>query len=206
MSENSPPTPYPPPELDLAGSSPQQNPPNPNAYLKEETNMFRERRIMRVIVFIASIGFSCLFLYEGYKFTFIVGNGIVRNQATIAEAMLASAQAQAQAKTQTKSLGKVEVSSATSTAHKTNPKEPQKKVSDTKYSVSERFNWMSTGSLLVLVGFLLATGLTLMLTLMRSIFKGKEDDVDGGAFKDLATPTSKLGEDIYAFLKSKLTS
>lgn len=196
MSENNPPTPYPPAALDLAGGSPQQNKIDPNAYLNEERNMYLEKRIMRVIVFLASIVFSCLFLYEGYKFTFVVGTGIVKNQATIAQAMLDSAQVQRNS----------EGTSPTSGAQKTNSKESQKKASSTKYSVSDRFNWMSTGSLLVLVGFLLATGLTLMLTLMRSIFKGKEDEADGGAFKDLATPASKLGEDFYAFMKSKFTS
>ncbi|MFM5562165.1 hypothetical protein ACET8P_06790 [Aeromonas veronii] len=184
---------------DLSGPSPGANNSEPNVYLLEEQRMYNEKRLMRVSVFVVAIVFSCAFLFKGLMFAYVVGNGIVKNQASIIEVMLVSA----------KSVNdKHALVSASSGAKATATSNPKTTVNvDNPFATTEHFNWLSTGSLLMLVGFLLATGLTLMLTLVTSVFKGKNDDSPSeGVFKDMTTPMSKLCEEFYAFLKSKFSS
>ncbi|MBS4719093.1 hypothetical protein J4G62_02325 [Aeromonas caviae] len=182
---------------DLSGPSPGGDKAEPNAYLLEERRMYNEKRWMRVSVFLVAIGFACAFLFKGLMFAYVVGNGIVKNQASIIEVMLVSA----------KSVHEKQAL-ASSAAKATVVNQPKTTVSvDNPFATTEHFNWLSTGSLLMLVGFLLATGLTLMLTLVTCVFKGKNDDSPSeGVFKDMTTPISKLCEEFYAFLKSKFSS
>lgn len=185
------------PQDDLSGPSPGINKSKPDAYLVETQRMHSEKRLMRVSVFVVAIGFACAFLFKGLMFAYVVGNGIVKNQASIIEVMLVSAKSVNDKHPLAVSGSQASVAS-----------NPKTTVSvDNPFATTEHFNWLSTGSLLMLVGFLLATGLTLMLTLVTCVFKGKGDDSsEDSAFKDMTSPVSKLCEEFYAFLKSKFSS
>lgn len=193
------------PQDDLSGPSPGLQQGKPDVYLVEAQKMHKEKRWMRISVFAVAIFFACLFLYKGLMFAYTVGTGIVNNQAKMIDVMLITAKTvEMRHKTVVSGSGSTVVSGSKATeVSKTKPVV----TIDSPLATTEHFNWLSTGSLLVLVGFLLAVGLTLILTLVSSAFRSKNDDSSSdSAFTDLTTPVSRLFEEFCAFLKSKISS
>lgn len=170
----------------------------------------RDRRWMRSILFVICLGLAGYFLCLGLSITKDIVSGLLSYKKTVTDAVSAAINARAGVTTAQELAGFIVPPESLNHA-----KELAKTAKDTDISVIKGFldstNWLSASPLITLVAFVLGVGLTLMLGLMKVVFRSEaeakekdreaEDDLKGV----LATPVSKVLEELALKIKDFFT-
>ncbi|WP_421292118.1 hypothetical protein [Aeromonas veronii] len=220
--------------VDLGGPapepSPQGQPLNPaqrvtapnmyaNAVLDEKRMMYLEKMWMRVITFVVVMGLAVFFLCKGLVLANEIGFGVIENQKKLVKALVAPVpkvepltNSNSQLNTSDAAPLTLPMSASNPTAVRSEVTNAKPEVASTRNSLltlAEHQNWLSAGSLLTLVAFILGVGLTLLLTLIRNVFRAQEEESQrqtGEISRDIATPLSCLIEDFIAYMRKKFSS
>lgn len=183
-----------------------------NVLTEEIHNKYQENRFMRVTTFFIVVGLAIIFLLFGLSMARVVGEGILGNQRALIQVLTKQENS---TKASENGLANISVSAAvtlppTVSASKTTTVTAEGKSTGVSLlTLTEHQNWLSAGSLLTLVAFILGVGLTLLLTLIRNVFKAQEEESQrqtGEISRDIATPLSCLIEDFIAYMRKKLSS
>jgi len=183
-----------------------------NVVTEETYNKYQENRFMRVTTFFIVIGLAIIFLLFGLSMARTVGEGILGNQKELIQVLT-----NPEKSTKTLENGRlpvgvsaaVELSTSVSSSKATATKPEEKSTVVNLLTLAEHQNWLSAGSLLTLVAFILGVGLTLLLTLIRNVFRAQEEESQrqsGEISRDIATPLSCLIEDFIAYMRKKFSS
>lgn len=197
----------PPPNQEPRGSNPYSN-----VVVVETRWMYIEKMVMRVLTFVAVMGFAGYFLCSGLTLANMVGNGIIDNQKELVRVLVSpatTAELPKDQELQPKDTDTVALSLPVSSSNSTLAKPEEKNARNSLLTLAEHQNWLSAGSLLTLVAFIFGVGLTLLLTLIRNVFRAQEEESQrqaGAISRDIATPLSGLIEDFIAFMRKKLSS
>ncbi|WP_436859163.1 hypothetical protein [Citrobacter tructae] len=166
----------------------------------------RDRRWMRSILFVICLGLAGYFLCLGLSITQDIVSGLLSYKKTVTDAVSAAIKARTGVTTAQELAGFIVPPESINHA-----KELAKTAKDTDISVIKGFldstNWLSASPLITLVAFVLGVGLTLMLGLIKVVFrseaeaKEKEKEVEDDLRGVLATPVSKVLEELALKIK-----
>ncbi|WP_250188809.1 hypothetical protein [Escherichia coli] len=196
-------------DIDLSGQSPEQGTTpkgdlDPDILIRRDIRDGIERRSMRLVLSAVVLCFACTFLWQGLNFALAVGNGLLEAKSSIATAITQKVDAQTC------------VSAEKCSALSADPKMADERItpsSDTnkvRKSISGlSTDWLSASSLIAIVAFILGVGLTLLLTLLKSVFQHPTDKdfrtKSTSNTIELATPISELIIGVLNIIKDKLS-
>lgn len=169
-----------------------------------------DRREMRKNLYKFVVGGSVIFLMLGAWLTFWVVASMLNTKSTVERTLTTIVQESSPAKI-TELVAKFPPVPPESIHH---AREETRQVIEhsveRQNSLIEKFlqstNWLSVSPIVTLIAFLLGVGLTLALGLIRALFKEDEieeknssssNDEEKSAFSDVATPLSKLFEQLF---------
>lgn len=163
-----------------------------NSLIQREEEDAHERRSMRVVLFFVVLLFAVVFLAAGLSFALDVGYGLLSAKKSIVGALTNSDSSQCLVP-----LKCITESTGTS------------QLKELPNAVNLNTDWLSAGSLISIVAFVLGVGLTLILTMLKFSFNHPTDkpakhDVDSTAV-EIATPLSQLIVNFISFLKDKFS-
>lgn len=190
------------------GSAPRNTPPRTKAYLDRISKDFNDRRVMRGVLFVLTLLLASWFLCTGLSLSEKVATGLLTYKSTISKAVAGALNT-----TKEPSVEHVEalklLSPPESIEHAEGKFVASNSIrSDVARELVESTNWLSASPLITLVAFILGVGLTLLLALMKALFKSEVDPTekeDGDSvLSSVATPTSKVVEDIFEWMKGLL--
>lgn len=190
------------------GSAPRNTPPRTKAYLDRISKDFNDRRLMRGFLFAFTLVLAGWFLCTGLSLSQKVATGLLTYKSTISKAV-----ADALNTTKEPSVEHVEalklLSPPESIEHAEGKFVASNSIrSDVARELVESTNWLSASPLITLVAFILGVGLTLLLALMKALFKSEADPTEkeegDSVLSSVATPTSKVVEDFFEWVKGIL--
>jgi hypothetical protein len=190
------------------GSAPRSTPARTQAYLERISKDFNDRRLMRAFLFAFTLVLAGWFLCTGLSLSQKVATGLLNYKSTISKAVAGALNT-----TKNPSVEHVEalklLSPPESIEHAEGKYVASNSIrSDVARQLVESTNWLSASPLITLVAFILGVGLTLLLALMKALFKSEVDptEKDDGAslLSSVATPTSKVVEDFIEWVKGLL--
>ncbi|MGG5216997.1 hypothetical protein ACQZ19_13790 [Rahnella variigena] len=168
----------------------------------------RDRRWMRLGLFLFCLLFSGLFLGKGLSLSDKVVTGLVSYKGQVTSAVANSIKGDTNKETAFVALTPPE-----SIEHaQKNTDEKSEASNALAKQLVESTNWLSASPLITIIAFTLGVGLTLMLGLMKVLFrveseiKEKEREQENETMlAALATPVSKVLEELWGFIKSKFS-
>lgn len=202
--------------VDLSGESPMQSSPpttqrtpsgdlDPNILLKRDARDGFERRCMRLVLSLIVLAFAVMFLWKGLFFALDVGNGLLSAKSSIVTALTQKNEL-IECMPQTECVVKPKEKKQSKEQIISQPKVEQKSGNNIPDLSTD---WLSTGSLIAIVAFILGVGLTLLLTLLKSAFHHPTDkDLNSRNSintVELATPISELVLGVLVHLREKLS-
>lgn len=193
-------------EVDLSGNgdeSPQLNTtPNPqapvkdpyrNSIIRREEEDAKERRAMRITIYMVVMLFAVFFLAVGLSFALDVGYGLLNAKGQIVTALTQQ--------DPSKCLIPLKCITENTQAVPAN----QGVVGNMHLNT----DWLSAGSLITIVAFIFGVGLTLLLTLLKASFRHPTDQSSSNnndkTTIELATPLSELLVSGLNYLKNKFS-
>ncbi|WP_286790093.1 hypothetical protein [Leclercia sp. UBA1284] len=187
------------------GSAPRNTPPRTKAYLDRISKDFNDRRLMRGFLFAFTLILAGWFLCTGLSLSQQVATGLLSYKGTISTAVSGALNTIKEPAVEHLEALKL-LSPPESIAHAEGKFVANNSIrSDVARDLVESTNWLSASPLITLVAFILGVGLTLLLALMKALFKSEVDPTekeDGDSvLSSVATPTSKVVEDFVEWVK-----
>lgn len=189
-------------------SAPRATPPRTKKYLDRISKDFNDRRLMRAVLFIFTLVLAGWFLCTGLLLSGKVTEGLLSYKSTVSKAVAGALKT-----TKEPSIEHVEalklLAPPESIEHAEGKFVANNSIrSEVARELVESTNWLSASPLITLVAFILGVGLTLLLALMKALFKAEaepnEKDEGDSILSSVATPTSKILEDMFKWFKGVL--
>lgn len=190
------------------GSAPRNTPPRTKTYLDRISKDYNDRRLMRGFLFAFTLLLAGWFLCTGLSMSKKVATGLLSYKSTISTAVAGALNTAKDTGVEHIEALKL-ISPPESIEHAEGKYVASNSIrSDVARELIESTNWLSASPLITLVAFILGVGLTLLLALMKALFKPEvnttERDDGDSVLSSLATPTSKIAEDFIEWIKGLL--
>lgn len=169
-----------------------------------------EPRMLKMILFVICIGFSGAFLFYGLTLTTKTINSMITYRSDVSEAVSTVIDGSIKVEVKTAERQFVIPTVPESLGHAQQVHDASKNADlDLIKKYLDSSSLLSVSPIITLLAFLLGVGLTLVLGLMKSVMRpegeirNKEDDAESN-LSVLATPLSKVFEEIIGFIKRKI--